>query len=183
MKFIPEARSVLLVLTQFKLTYQALTHVRLTVCSVLVFLFTLLPMNISTLHADDSEDDAEVGIMVVTNIDVEMPSIDDTEIQRLFLGKSRRLPNGDRAALAAFAPSRTFFNSRVLGRSDTDVARIWSKLKFSGRQAPPRTFDTIDEVVAYVKSTPNALAYLPSTYRGGDVRIMSLIPGNAPSLR
>jgi len=138
----------------------------------------LLVVSASALQANESN-----NLIVVTNKDVSMASIDDNEIQRLFLGQSRRLPNGDVAALAAYAPLRAFFNSRILGRSDTDVARIWSKLKFSGKQAPPRTFDNVDALVEYVKSTPNALAYLPSSYRRDEVRIMAFIPGDTPALR
>jgi len=138
----------------------------------------LLVVSASALQADDAND-----LIVVTNKDVTMASIDDNEIRRLFLGKSRRLPNGDVAALASYSPLRAFFNSRILGRSDTDVARIWSRLKFSGRQAPPRTFNSVDAIVEYVKSTPNALAYLPSSYRRDEVRIMAFIPGDTPPLR
>jgi len=143
-----------------------------------VLLSSSLLVGANTLQAKESHD-----LIVVTNKDVSMSSIDDNEIRRLFLGQSRRLPNGDRAALAAYAPLRAFFNSRILGRSDTDVARIWSRLKFSGRQAPPRTFDSVDALVEYVKSTPNALAYLPSSYRKAEVRVMSYIPGDTPALR
>ncbi len=145
---------------------------------VIVLAAVSLCVSAGVLHANESND-----LIVVTNKDVSMASIDDNEIRRLFLGQSRRLPNGDVAALAAYSPLRAFFNSRILGRSDTDVARIWSKLKFSGKQSPPRTFDTIDDLVEYVKSTPNALAYLPSTYRRDEVRIMAYIPGDTPSLR
>jgi len=138
----------------------------------------LLVVSVGALQANEPD-----NLIVVTNKDVSMASIDDNEIRRLFLGKSRRLPNGDVAALAAYAPLRAFFNSRILGRSDTDVARIWSKLKFSGKQAPPQTFDNVDAIVEYVKSTPNALAYLPNSYRRDEVRIMAYIPGDTPALR
>lgn len=180
MKYLTDVRSMLRARNQANLVDQAKRYGRLTIYSALTFLCLLPSLSVSILHANV---DTDVGIMVVTNKDVNMPSIDDAEIRRLFLGKSRRLPNGDRAALASYAPARTFFNSRVLGQSDIDVARIWTKLKFSGRPARPRTFGTVDELLAYVKSTPNALAYLPSTYRGDDVRVMMIIPADAPSIR
>jgi len=180
-----DIRSVLLVSARSKSGNTAKINGQLAVCLMIMLHFVFLSMSIATSHAETDvgvDSAVDVGIMVVTNIDVNMPSIDDTEIRRLFLGKSRRLPNGDRAALAAHGPSTAFFNSRVLGQSDTAIARIWSKLKFSGRQAPPRTFDTVEAVVAYVKSTTNAIAYLPGDYRIGDVQVMAIIPGNTPPL-
>jgi len=165
MTYLTDIQSSLHALVRACLVDQTSRFGRFTMCCALAIGCAFLLNSIGVLQAN-----TDVGIMVVTNKDVEMP-------------KSRRLPNGERAALAAYAPSKTFFNSRVLGQSDTDVARIWSKLKFAGRQDPPRTFDTVDEVVAYVKNTTNALAYLPGDYRGNDVRVMSIIPADAPALR
>ena len=130
----------------------------------------------STVNSD------ELGLLVIMNSDIDMPSIDDQELRRLFLGISRRLPNGARAALAAYEPESSFFNSRVLGRSDAEVSAIWSRLRFSGRTPPPRILNTASEVLRYVQATPNALAYLPAnaSYRG--VRVIANVPRSTPPL-
>jgi len=116
------------------------------------------------------------GLLVVMNRNINIQSIDDLELRRLFLGKSRRLPNGARAALASFGPETTFFNERLLGLSDAEVATIWSRLRFSGRTPPPRTFDTAEEVLAFVESRANALAYIPSCIASDSVRVFSSLP-------
>ena len=116
------------------------------------------------------------GLVVVINGDLRLPSIDGPEIRRLFLGESRRLPNGARAALASYAPARSFFNERALGLSDARVATIWSRLQFAGRLPPPKVFDTAAEVVAFVASTPNAIAYLPADAPRDGVRVIYTMP-------
>lgn len=116
------------------------------------------------------------GLLVVMNRNIDIQSIDDQELRRLFLGESRRLPNGARAALASFGPEASFFNRRLLGLSDADVATVWSRLRFSGRTPPPRTFDTAAEVLAFVESRSNALAYMPSCATTDSVRVFSTLP-------
>lgn len=116
------------------------------------------------------------GLVIVMNIDTKIRSIDDSELRRLFVGKSRRLPNGARAALASYAPESSFFNEQMLNMSDSDVAAAWSRLRFSGRTPPPRIFNTAAEVVAFVIATPNALAYMPASAARQGVRVISNLP-------
>lgn len=116
------------------------------------------------------------GLLIVMHPDIDISSIDDEELVRLFTGKSRRLPNGERAELASFAPESSFFNAKMLNLSDAKVASLWSRLRFSGRTPPPRIFSTIEELVRYVSSTPNALAYMPASASREGVRVITNLP-------
>ncbi|MBX2836833.1 MAG: hypothetical protein KTR35_08255 [Gammaproteobacteria bacterium] len=137
---------------------------------------------ISGMSSTQAFANEELGLLVIMNKDIDMPSINDEELRRLFLGKSRRLPNGARAALAAYAPESSFFNSRVLGRSDAEVSAIWSRLRFSGRTPPPRIYETADAVLAYVRATANALAYIPASAGFNGVRVITNVPRSTPPL-
>ncbi|MFK7995086.1 MAG: hypothetical protein AB8B87_13160 [Granulosicoccus sp.] len=125
-------------------------------------------------QADETPDPK--GLVIVMNKDIDMRSIDDEELRRLFTGKSRRLPNGARAALASYAPESSFFNKRILGLSDARVAALWSRLRFSGRTPPPRIFNNTKALVDYVASTPNAIAYMPASVARVGVRVISNVP-------
>lgn len=116
------------------------------------------------------------GLVIVMHPDIDIRSIEDSELVRLFTGKSRRLPNGKRAALASFSPETSFFNANMLQMSDAKVASLWARLRFAGRTPPPRTFDTVDELVQYVSTTPNALAYMPASASRLGVRVITNLP-------
>lgn len=116
------------------------------------------------------------GLLIVMNKNIDIASIDDQELRLLFLGKSRRLRNGARADLASYGPEASFFNERMLGLSDAEVATIWSRLRFSGRVPPPRTFDTTGEILEFVAARQNALAYLPACVASDSVRVFSTLP-------
>ena len=126
--------------------------------------------------ASAEEVGAADGLVVVAHPDLLMRSIDEEEIRRLFLGRSRRLPNGARAELASYGPAASFFNERVLALSDAQVATVWSRLRFSGRTPPPEVFDTADEVVDFVARTPNAIAYVPTSTPRDGVRVFYSVP-------
>ena len=128
----------------------------------------------ATVGADATVPDT--GLVVIAHPDLLMRSIDGEEIRRLFLGRSRRLPNGARAELASYAPAGAFFNERVLSSSDSQVATAWSRLRFSGRTPPPRVFDVAADVVAFVASTPNAIAYVPANVPREGVRVFYNVP-------
>jgi len=137
-----------------------------------VLVYAFLPCGL--LQADDSAD--PLGLVIVINLDNEVSSMDDDELRRLFTGKSLRFSNGARAALAVYMPESAFFNKKLLNMSNDDVSALWSRLKFSGRSRPPRAFDSVEELVEYVASTPNALAYMPASALREGVRVIATLP-------
>ena len=84
------------------------------------------------------------------------------EIRKLFLGKSRKLPDGSRATIARFEPADTVFNERALQRSDAEVTAAWARLQFSGRVRAPHAFGSVEDIAAFVAATPSAIGYLPA---------------------
>lgn len=142
--------------------------------AVIFLLFAGLTICSSELLAQYQPDPR--GLVIVMNVNTDIRSMDDVQIRNLFTGKSRRMPNGKRAALASFAPEASFFNERMLQMSDAEVQAAWSRLRFSGRAPPPRTFDTAQQVVDYVARTPNALAYLPASVARQNVSVVYNLP-------
>ena len=155
---------------------------RLARTPVAAFSFALALVALASVtSADDtlagrSGAEANDGLVVIAHPDLAMSSIDGEGIRRLFLGKSRKLPNGARAELASYGPASSFFNERVLAMSDVRVATIWSRLRFSGRTPPPEVFDSVDEVVEFVAATPNAIAYVPTNAPRDGVRVFYGVP-------
>ena len=135
-------------------------------------LVLLVPLHAATLSAAEPDG----GLVVIGHPDFRVKSIDGEEIRRLFLGKSRTLPNGARAELASYGPEASFFNERVLDLSDAQVATVWSRLRFSGRTPPPQVFDSAEAVVAFVADTPNAIAYVPANVARDGVRVYYSVP-------
>jgi len=146
-----------------------------TVVLILLMISSIWLISIQRQAIADASPDPR-GLVIVMNKDIDISSIDDEELRRLFTGKSLRLPNGARAALASYAPESSFFNETMLGLSDAKVSSLWSRLRFSGRTPPPRFFDTVEELVEYVSSTSNALAYMPASASRVGIRVITNLP-------
>ena len=90
-------------------------------------------------------------------------NLDKTAIARIFLGKTKKLPNG-RAVLplnaAKGSPIRDEFNRLVLGKSSAQVNAYWSKLVFTGKGVPPKELSSDAEVIATVSANEDAIGYV-----------------------
>lgn len=144
---------------------------RVSILFFAVLFFTNITLTLSNASAStDSE------LVVIVNTDTLVDSISASALRKLFLGKSRKLPNGARAVLAGHSKSTTHFNQQALRRSDSAVIAAWSRLKFSGRSKPPRDFDDLDALVDFVINTPNSIAYLPAGVSLVGVKTIRAIP-------
>jgi len=129
-----------------------LTALRTIVLSLFVSGYLI---GITVAQASDSD-----TIVVIVGEKSPINSISDRQVRRLFLGKSIKLPNGSRAALATYDPVATVFNDQALKRTDAQVNAAWSRLKFSGRSLEPKIFNDPKQLVNYIAKQPNAIGYI-----------------------
>jgi len=122
------------------------------------------------LHAADS-----APITVIVSSDSSVTNISDRQLRRLFLGKSIKLPNGNRAVLATYTPAMSRFNKQALKRTNAQVSSAWSRLKFSGRTLEPKIFDNPAQLMDFIASTPNAIGYISSNQLSNRVRAIHSI--------
>jgi len=117
---------------------------------------------------------AEVVVIVhPSNAD----SLDSKLVQRIFLGKEKKFPNGNETIPINQAPtseSRETFDQNVLGRSSSQVSAYWSKLVFTGKGLPPKEVNTDAEVIKLVSQNPSAIGYIERASAADTVKIVDL---------
>jgi ABC-type phosphate transport system substrate-binding protein len=105
-------------------------------------------------------------VVMVVNSGVVEESIDDKDIERIYLGKKTSWPDHSSIVpvMLKAGPVHQEFVEEIVGRSEHRFASYWRQMVFTGKGVPPRSFDTEDEVVGFVKETPGAVGYVsPST--------------------
>lgn len=106
---------------------------------------------------------AEIVIIVHPNND----SVLDTKtVQRLFLGKAKKFPNGQEAIpinQSDSSSTRSTFDTNTLNRSSSQVSAYWSKLVFTGKGTPPKEVDDDNAVIDLVSKNQNAIGYIDSS--------------------
>ena len=116
---------------------------------------------------------AEVAVIV-------HPSVADTasskDISRIFLGKSKSLPGGQRVTPVSLAEGNAAtdeFNDKVLGKSASQLKSYWSKLIFTGKGQPPSELGSDADVVAKVSSDPNSIGYVSTASVTDAVKVLA----------
>ena len=101
--------------------------------------------------------------VVIVNAANPVSSMSRADLSRLFLKKTERWSNGAAVApvdLEASSKVRASFTKEILGKSTASVQSFWQQQIFSGRNVPPVTKPTDDQVIAYVRANANAIGYV-----------------------
>ena len=99
----------------------------------------------------------------------------EQDISRLYLGKTRRFPNGTSAVpleRPLGTPTREHFLRQILEKTDSQLRSYWSRLVFTGRGIPPEVIDTDAEVKELVARNPNLIGYVDDTLVDDSVKVV-----------
>lgn len=107
---------------------------------------------------------AEGALVVVVNQASGIDSLTKKEVVDIFMGRYNRFPNGEMAYpidLPSGSTGKSYFYKQLVNQSERKIQTYWSRLLFSGRAKPPETGESVPDVVNYVLSNKEAIAYLP----------------------
>jgi ABC-type phosphate transport system substrate-binding protein len=116
---------------------------------------------------------AEVAIVVHPSND---SSFDQDAIKKIFLGKNKSFSNGRTVILMGpnyNDPATEEFNSKVIGKSSSQVKAYWSKILFTGKGTPPQELDSNSAVLNAVSSNPDAIAYMDASAVTDAVKVVA----------
>jgi ABC-type phosphate transport system substrate-binding protein len=103
---------------------------------------------------------------VVVNASAAVTELPAATVSKLFLKQERKFPSGSAVVpvdLGKASPVRGAFTRVVHTRAVGAVEQYWQQQLFSGRDTPPETKATDDDVLAFVKSTPGAIGYVSAS--------------------
>ena len=105
-------------------------------------------------------------------------SLDGDALKRIFLGKSTMWEDGSRYAVALADlkdPAVEAFLKTVVKKSPSQFESYWKKKLFSGSGTPPKTMNTMADVVDYVGSETGAIGVVPAGFPADDrVKVITI---------
>jgi ABC-type phosphate transport system substrate-binding protein len=116
---------------------------------------------------------AEVAIIVHPS---NSSTFDQATIKKIFLGKAKSFSNGRSAILISASssdPATDEFNTKVIGKSSSQVKAYWSKILFTGKGTPPQEMDSTQDVVSAVSSNPDAIGYIEAGAATDAVKVVA----------
>ena len=86
------------------------------------------------------------------------------ELKRMLLGKSKRWKNGDKVVLSTLkdGESHDRFIRKYAGKTPKQFTNYWRKMVFSGKGKMPKSFDSEEDLIAFVAEHDGALGYIDS---------------------
>jgi ABC-type phosphate transport system substrate-binding protein len=114
---------------------------------------------------------AEVVVVVAAQSNV--AALSNSQVADIFLGKTRRFPNGDLAIpidQAEGSAAREQFYLKVASRSPAQIKSHWSKIIFTGRGQPPVAVSDDAELKKRIAGNPAAIGYLDRRSLDASVR-------------
>lgn len=125
------------------------------------FVFLILSINLSANN-----------LAVIVSKHSNINSITKKELSKLFLSKTRKLPNGKKSYLIEMQDKeiRSKFYEEICNKNDKQLRKYWTKMIFTGRGQPPKKIKSIDEIIEYVENNQNAISYIPSKYVNSTIK-------------
>lgn len=120
---------------------------------------------------------ARSEIVVVVSADSPVSSLSKNQVAKIFLGKSRRFPDGSPAVplnQREGSVERNTFYQTVSGKSPAQVKAHWSKLIFTGRGQPPKEAASNDAVKLLLTNNGVNISYIDKTAVDDSVTIVTL---------
>nr|WP_136250982.1 hypothetical protein [Ningiella ruwaisensis] len=122
-----------------------------------VFNTTLLILTLiisHQIHAQSGE------VIVIANVDNEELKMSKREIRNLFMGGVSEL-NLQPLGLTPENAARLVFNTKIIGLTESRIQSYWAQMRFSGRNKPPKQFESVDEIIEYLLTNKDTIAYVP----------------------
>lgn len=117
--------------------------------------------------------------VVVVSAASSLRQLSQDEVVNIFLGRYRRLPNGDTALpidQPESSPVRADFYRRLVNKDLNEINAYWSRLIFSGRTSPPLQASSAADVMVWLLGQPGGVAYVDRTQVDKRLRIVMEFP-------
>lgn len=118
-------------------------------------------------------------IIIVANLALEINSITETELSRIYLLRQTLWADGS-AIIAlnreASSPTRDLFTTQVLRQTAVALASHWQQMHYKGK-TPPLVQESDQAVLVFVAKVPGAIGYVSGdTPTGNAVKVLAKLP-------
>ncbi|MBN2103308.1 substrate-binding domain-containing protein [bacterium] len=108
--------------------------------------------------------DAQEPMIIITNADMEIESIDASTLRNIFLGKKTKWDDGKKISPVTIKSGEIYelFLSNIVRKSSHAFDNYWRQRIYTGKGAPPVQFKNEQEVIRYIERTPGSIGYVSS---------------------
>ena len=120
---------------------------------------------------------AQSNTRIIVSADVEVTSISQSELARIYLGKKTFWDSGARiepSLLDEKSPVTESFLEENLKKTVRQFRAYWKRHLFSGQGTAPKTFASSKQVADFVAANPGAIGIVDGSYTDDRVKFIEL---------
>ena len=124
-----------------------------------------------------SQATAQESVKIIVNPDVEVSSLSQAEIARIYLGKKTFWESGSRISpslLNEKSELTKLFLEESVRKTVRQYRAYWKRRLFSGQGTAPKTFALSEQVVNYVADNPGAIGVVDASFADDRVKVIDL---------
>ena len=112
------------------------------------------------------------NLVVIVSKNSNIHTISKKELSKIFLSKTRNLPNGKKSFLVEIDDKviKSKFYKEICNKNENQLRKYWTKMIFTGKGQPPKKIKSINEIIKYVANNKNAISYIPSQYINNSIQ-------------
>lgn len=99
-------------------------------------------------------------IVVIGNLNCPVNSLSKREVQDIFLGRTRALPNGNFVLPLDLVDLRSSFYLTLTNRPIEQINAYWARIMFSGQNSPPINLPDEQAMLKTIAENTGAIGYM-----------------------
>ena len=106
-------------------------------------------------------------------------TLDENQVRKIFLGKSRAFPDGMEVLPIdqdVNDPSRAVFVKQILKKDEGNLNSYWARMLFSSKGKPPKVINNPAEMKKLIASNKNAIGYIDASEVDSSVKVVVTLP-------
>jgi len=113
-------------------------------------------------------------ISVVVNPNSGVDSLTQSQVKKIFMGKTKQFPNGSAVRPVDQNSGSTYkeFYKKIAGKSPSKMNKYWVKLTFTGKAEAPKKVGSNSSVIDAVKENTKTIGYIDSSAVTNDVKVV-----------
>lgn len=102
------------------------------------------------------------NLVLVVNKEHPIDNLSKSELVDIYMGRFMTFPDGSSVQpIDLDSEVKNQFYLKLVNQNERKINAYWSRLLFSGRAKPPKSIESVQEVLQYMAEIDDGIAYIP----------------------
>lgn len=139
---------------------------------VLILYFNAMKIFTAVLLFFVTASESHAEIVVIGNLKNNIQSLNTVQVEDIFMGRTRSLPNGHFVLPVCQSTLRPEFYQKLTTKPIEQINAYWAMLAFRGQISQPIEYPDDNSVLSVINENRDAIGYIDSRHINNSVRVL-----------